>query len=255
MNLLQKIKEKIPIEFNQVMPENQSSRAVIPLTIGECEDGLPICIDLNDPQLEPIAILSDNEQANQLLFTHLLIKLTEQQPGQNNVQFALLKRKSSHWPKLLTRAEQQGTLLNVEGINPHREWEFLYQAAEIAENRHQGTDSSEPPIILLIEDLSILANASSDFRLNFEWLIQFGSEVGIHFIVAATTRDALKLGRWLRFFTTRIIGPMPPANGHRFGLHDPLPNIPRRFQHTGTTFAVWNQTDWLHFLLKPQDNF
>ena len=213
-----------------------------------------MCIDLNDPQLEPIAIFSASESDNQLFFTHLLTNLIENGKD-GSVQFALLKRKTSHWPQLLTRAEQNGILLNVEGITRQREWEFLYQAAEIAENRHQGIDSSEIPIILLIEDLSILAQASSDFRLNFEWLIQFGPAVGVHFITAVTTDSAIPLGRWLRFFPTRIIGPMPAATGHRLGLHDPLPPIPHRFQRSGTTFAVWNQTDWLHFLLKSLETF
>ena len=267
MNIFQKLIERIPNPYETQTETEQSphsilsTRDVVPLTLGLCEDGLPVRIDLNDPELQPIALISDNAQDNTLLFGHILGDLLSEHNA-DDVQFALLKRRESHWQEQLAAAEERGLMLSLDSINPRREWEFLYQAAEIAEQRHNGDEDIHPPLLILIEDLAVLAHSSSDFRLNFEWLCLYGPPVGLHLMAALTTQDALQLGRWLRYFPVRMLGPLSPAHGERFGLHGALPASPRSGRFTrsqgnsegsGTTFAVWSTTEWLYFRLNPQE--
>lgn len=268
MNILQKLIEKVPNPFDSAADLQEpprsilSSRDVVPLTLGLCEDGLPVRIDLNDPELQPIAVISDDAQDNTLFFRHLLEQLLTDY-GADDVQFALLKRRSSHFPELLSAAEERGLMLSLDSVHPRREWEFLYQAAEIAEQRHQGQEEIAPPLLILIEDLSILGQASSDFRLNFEWLCMYGPAVGVQVVVALSSQDALRMGRWLRYFPVRILGPVSAADSQRFGLHTPLPPLPRGSHLTklqnretagGTHFAVWSNTEWLYFRIQSQES-
>ncbi|NSW53362.1 MAG: hypothetical protein HPY85_12730 [Anaerolineae bacterium] len=268
MNLLQKIIDKVPrpmepaLETEELPRSILSSRGVVPLTLGMCADGLPVRIDLADPELQPIAVISDDAQDNTLLFRHVIASLLADFQAED-VQFALLKRRATHFPDLLAAAEERGLMLSLDSIHPRREWEFLYQAAELAEQRHQGVEECRPPLVILVEDLSILGQASSDFRLNFEWLCLYGPAVGVQVVCALTSQDALRMGRWLRYFPVRILGPVSSAYSQRFGLHDPLPPLPRgtRFAKAqgaegagGTVFAVWSSTEWLYFHLNRERN-
>ena len=261
MNIFQKLIEKVPqysdttLETEALPQSPLSSRAVVPLTLGICDDGLPVRIDLNDPELQPIAVISEDGENNGRLFRHIIASILADHSAED-VQFALLKKRGTHFPELLSAAEERGLMLSLDSVHPRREWEFLYQAAEIAEQRHQGVEECSPPILILIEDAAVLGRASSDFRLNFEWLCMYGPMVGIQIMVAAASEDALGLGRWLRYFPVRILGPLSPDHGQRFGLHGPLPPMPRNRRlaqsqgengHAGTTFAVWSVTEWLYF--------
>jgi hypothetical protein len=268
MNLFQKLIDKVP-QFNEPYIETEvpprsvlSSRDVVPLTLGLCEDGLPVRIDLNDPELQPIAVISDDAQDNAHLIRHIVASLLADHSAEN-VQFALLKQRGTHFPELLSAAEERGLMLSLDSIHPRREWEFLYQAAEIAEQRHQGIEDCSPPLLILMEDLSVLAHASSDFRLNFEWLCLYGPAVGVQIVAALTSQEALVMGRWLRYFPVRMLGPMSSLHSQRLGLHAPLPPQPRsrrlaRSQgeksSAGTYFAVWSTTEWLYFLVNPEES-
>lgn len=268
MNILQKLIEKIPAsEEDETTPppmavyapersaaKTHGMRDVLPITLGTCADGTPVRIDVNDPELQPMALISNSNDENTQLFGQILRNIMDEYDA-SDVQFALLKRRSSQWTGVLAEAEERGISLGVDTISPRSEWEFLYQASEMAEQRHQGQEALTPPLVILIEDLSVLAHASSDFRLNFEWLCMYGPAVGVHLLAAITTEDALKLGRWLRYFPVRLLGSMSAVYGQRFGLHSALPPVPRSLRGNGlipgagTVFAVWSGTDWLYFSL------
>lgn len=268
MNIFQKLIEKVPNPFDEPIETQEqprpilSSRDVVPLTMGMCADGLPVRIDLADPELQPMAVISDDAKDNSLLIRHILESLLADHSAES-VQFALLKQRGTHFPELLSVAEERGLMLSLDSINPRREWEFLYQVSEIAEQRHQGVEDCNPPILILMEDLSVLRQASSDFRLNFEWLCLYGPAVGVQIIAALTSENALRMGRWLRYFPVRMLGPIAPVHSQRFGLHAPLPPMPSssRFARakgddagTGIYFAVWSNTEWLYFQVKAEDS-
>lgn len=258
------IQDKIPEDIQQLLqptplleeeyvddyaPAGFSHRKVVPLNLGECSDGLPVRIDLNDPALEPIIALSNEVNELQEWIEMILHHLTEQR-SEGEIEIALLKRRSTNLHLVSKAAEDKGLMINLHEMNPRREWEFLFELAQRAEQRFNNQEVDAPPVLILIEDLTFLKFASPDLQLTFEWLLQFGHEVGIQTIAAITCEDGYSTGRWMRYFPTRLFGSVGLEDDYHFNFYDTIPPVPQKIRYAGTTFAVWNNTHWLFFLLK-----
>ncbi|MBN2048227.1 MAG: hypothetical protein JW750_10330 [Anaerolineaceae bacterium] len=212
--------------------------------------GTPVLLDLSSQQLRPIAVVSDSSQ-DTCAFMQQITRTALETEQPRPVQIALLKRASSNWNTFLNQYEDAPQMISVDTASRRSEWEAIYELTAIAEKRYQQESASFDPIIILIEDLSVLHRATSDFRLNFEWLCLYGGEVGIQMVCGFRTSEALKMGRWLRYFTTRILGRLPADHSERIGLH---PNLDLSYQNgSGINFAVWNHTAWLYFQLQNDD--
>ncbi|MEE4195686.1 MAG: hypothetical protein V2J07_10860, partial [Anaerolineae bacterium] len=228
-------------------------RKVVPLNLGVCSDGLPVRIDLNDPELEPIVAISNEVHELQQWIEHILHGLTEQRQ-EGEIEIALLKRRSTNLHLVTKAAEEKGLIINVHEMNPRTEWQFLFELAQRAEQRFNQQESDAPPVLILIEDLTFLKFASPDLQLTFEWLLQYGHEVGIQTMAAITCEEGYSTGRWLRYFPTRLFGSVGLEDDYHFNYYDSIPPVPQKLRYAGTTFAVWNHTHWLFFLLKnPQE--
>ena len=263
----QNIQNRIPEEIQQFFqpdpgmeeeyiddyqPDDFAHRKVVPLNLGECSDGLPVRIDLNDPQLEPIIAFSNEVSDLQQFITHILHQLTEQR-SEGEIEIALLKRRSTNLAQVVKAAEAKGLLINLYEMNPRHELEFLYEIADRTEQRFNHPEPNEAPILILVEDLTFLKFASPDLQLTFEWLVQEGHEVGVQVIAAITCEDGYSTGRWLRYFPTRLFGKIALEDDYHFNYFDKIPPVPQKILYAGTTFAVWNSTHWLFFLLQnPQ---
>lgn len=262
------IQDKIPEEIQQILQPSplmeeeyvddyQTSdfphREIVPLNLGEASDGLPVRIDLNDPQLEPMIAFSNEVTELQQLVTHILHQLSEQR-SEGEIEIALLKRRSTNLEHVIKAAEDKGLLINRFEMNPRREWEFLYEIAQRAEQRFTHPQQDIVPVLLLIEDLTFLKFASPDLQLTFEWLLQVGHEVGIQVIAAISCKDGYSTGRWLRYFPTRLFGKIALEDDYHFNYYDKIPPVPQKIRYAGTTFAVWNGSHWLFFVLENPQN-
>lgn len=262
------LQDKIPEELQQLFeplpeqgyeeeyqqePVDFPHRTMVPLNLGVCSDGLPVRIDLNDPELDPMLAISNEVKDIQQWVEHILHGLTEQR-NEGEIEIALLKRRSTNLSVVCKAAEEKGILINLHEMSPRNPWEYLYEVAQRAEQRFEHREQEAPPLVLLIEDLTFLKFAPPDLQLTFEWLLQFGHEVGIQTIAAITCEDGYSASRWLRYFPTRIFGSVNLEDDQHFNYYDTIPPVPQKIRYTGTTFAVWNNTHWLFFALKnPQE--
>ena len=252
------IQDKIPNEMQNLFetvnsPSTRKAdfphRKVVPLNLGVCSDNLPVRIDLNDPEFTPMLAISNEVKELQQWTEHILGSLTDQR-AEGEVEVALLKRRSTNLDTVIKAAEEKGILISLYEMSPRREWEFLFEVAQRAEQRFQHRGEDSPPLLLMVEDLTFLKYSSPDLQLTFEWLLQFGHEVGIQTIAAVTCEDGYSMGRWLRYFPARVFGSINQQDDLHFNYADPIPPVPRKIRYDGTTFAVWNGTSWLFFALK-----
>lgn len=242
---------KLKVAIDNLLPAQTSARQQpsLPLDLGTCSDGLPVRVDLGDSNLRPLLVLSSQPAELKEFTGHLLHNLVAGHE-EGEIEVALLKRRSSHFSTLIQAAQDKGLLISLAESSPRLDWEFLIELARRAEARYQLPEEIMPPILVLIEDLSFIRHAAHDIQWSFEWLLQYGAPVYVHVIAAVDCEDGAQMARWLRFFTTRLLGTLTAEQQHHFNLHSDLPVAPPTIRYNGTTFAVWNNNHWLFFLLK-----
>lgn len=130
------------------------------LTLGLCEDGLPLMLDLQDQSLGAILIASDDPDANQATLTSILDRSNaSNSPDQVKV--------------------------HVCGANSENLIEHLYQLAE----NPSPTPSNKPIRIFAIPDFHIhLRNLSITALRQLRWLLNYGHQQGIWTLASLDTR-------------------------------------------------------------------
>jgi len=147
-------------------------------------------------------------------------------------------RRNGHW--------LPGDLVKRREI---REWTVLI--SELADKRltNQEVDFA---VLMFVDDLQFITHEETYIQQNFERICKIGPGVQVWPIVSLSTNAALKMGRWIRHFRTRILGHMPVEAAARLGLHG---EFDTENLETGTEFALWISNYWLLFGLPREQYF
>ncbi len=212
-------------------------------------DEVPVFFDLDDPQPGPLLVLG-NSLACTRDFLRVFIHSASRSLSQ--VKILVFSSQPESWSKDMARFIHEGTCLGVFGVDEPAGEEWMLRMAERTEKR-QASRRHCGHVLLLLDDLGFLLRASSEVRMNFEWLCTNGPQARIWPVVALTAAAALELGRWLRYFRTRILGHMPDAVAARLGLHAGLRS---HALYPGRQYAVRIADEWLRFWLPslPHDD-
>ena len=106
------------------------------------------------------------------------------------------------------------------------------------------------PILFMIDNFEFITRTDTDVRLNFEWLCNNGPDAQIWPVFTLPTLQALEMGRWIRYFRTRVIGKMINPTAHRLSIYGGLDTTgfdPKR------QFAIRIQDQWFKFWLPILD--
>lgn len=209
--------------------------------LGMCDDGLPVLFDLTDPRPGPILLTGDSGSGKTTLMQGLLRSLIAAN-SHFEVKYALIPSKPEEW------AAYENTTKHCFAFHPHYETEAgdtILRLAEIAEQRRVGKEMGAA-IVLLIDDLRYMARADFDVRLNFEWLLKCGPELGVWPVVSLPAVAAREMSRMVSYFRTRLIGQMSAENSSRITLYDGCSPETLR---PGKEFAVHVEDAWLRFAL------
>lgn len=172
------------------------------LLLGLCEDEIPLILDLTDPRAGAFLIVSDKGSTNSTLLYNLLTAAYKVNT-EDEVNLHLISPQAD----ALTDLHKQPNLkLCFDPARP--ECEIVIEEMVNLVRHRQGTREIQPIHILAIDRLDLLFQTlSAEAQLWFNWLLEFGTEVGI-WIFASIPSNLIKKTHFgvIEGFPSRIIG-------------------------------------------------
>jgi hypothetical protein len=234
-----------PHEMDLAQFLNRFSRLPrLTLPIGINEDCNPVLFDLKDPRPGPILVIGDDPEGN-TNFLRLLASAVDASESASDTKFMVITPQPEQWNGWIKALKDPERCLGVLSSEDGEADEWVIRLAERVEQRLNGRHMNGP-ILFMIDNFEFITHTDTDVRLNFEWLCTNGPDTQIWPVFTLPTMQALEMGRWIRYFRTRLIGKIiNPAAGRLniFGGLDTQDFDPKR------QFAIRIQDRWLNFWL------
>lgn len=206
--------------------------------LGVCEDGLPVLVDLRDQSSFPLAILGDAGCGKTCLMQGLLessLRWSQVSP----IEFLMIAENIASYRRYCEKFAPSCLGL-YEPEDPKAEDALL----TLTEKIDEAGISPQRITLVFLDDLAAIRRAGLNFCNRLGQILREGATANIGLITAVSTPDALKLGRWLRFFRTRVLGAMSLDAAVRLGLY---PGLDAQNLSPNRQFAVFTQGQWLRF--------
>ncbi len=253
------LKLRIPRLFRQAGAKSGSGRAALSpamegllaglvglpqqtAILGMCDDELPVLLDLSDPGPGALLVASD-EREQRLAVLRTLLHTAAALNSPRNVQFLVLSSQPLEWQDWLEGATARHCL-GVESLEDGNCDRWLLKLSTWADQRRTGSING-PAVLLVVDDLSAATQLEYDARVNFDWLVKEGPGVKIWPVAAVAAESLPGLGRWVRLFKSRILGPTLDREVYRQSLQ--LGDEELAMFDDPTLFAVRIQENWLKF--------
>lgn len=171
------------------------------LVIGQCMDGLPFMLGLDNPRSGAILVVGDNDRTKkQVLSTMSLSACRLNDPDE--VSWSVISRSPHDYAELVNSPHCQAV------VNPHERaaGEIIVELASVVEQRRFGRERGGTHI-LMIDDFRSFAPMLGDYSvyLNLKTLVSKGPGCGIWPLISARPDDAYsEQGNLLRTFGTYV---------------------------------------------------
>lgn len=171
--------------------------------LGMAADGLPVLLNLYELAPNPILVVGDRGSGKTALLQLLArgvdlctAPTRSQYPG--DVQFGVVSNFTDEWSSLEADASSMG-IWPAYHSSAHG---FIHNILTWADRQHHGRQV----LILLLDDLASLVNASYEAQQDLRWLLLHGAEKRIWTVATLNTLRATRLRPWLGLFRTHIFG-------------------------------------------------
>lgn len=211
--------------------------------IGSGEDGLPILLDLVNPEAGSILIAGDPQSGKRRLLTSILRSgIAINSP--RNFRFIWISPSLHNLESILGMPHCYRYSSTYEDYAP----EMITELVELAEQRSYGRQPGAA-VILAIDDLSELVGRLDQDTLSLLlWLVRNGAHSQVWTFATLDARHPLYLGSSiLDSFKTPVIGSMEAASAG--------PNIASHIAQAGSglvqgmQFCAWFDREWAPFLI------
>lgn len=210
--------------------------------LGYCDDGLPVLFDFTQAATGPLLILGDHGSGKTNLL-RLLLTSAIRASTPRQLKYLLIGAHPEEYSDLPAQTGDPKHCIELLGSYDQEAGKAIVRMAELAEERYQSR-RAEPAVLVVIDDVRFVAAATTDTRLNFEWLLKHGPAVQVWPVVTLPTETALEMGRWTAHFRTRILGKMPDKPANRLGLY---PGLGAARLEAGKQFGVYMGSNWMRF--------
>jgi hypothetical protein len=218
------------------------------LPIGINEDCNPVLFDMKDPRPGPILVIGDDPEAN-TNFLRLLASAVDASEAASDTKFMVITPQPEQWKAWIGALKVPECCLGVLSIEDGEADEWVIRLAERVEQRLNGRHMNGP-ILFMIDNFEFITHTDTDVRLNFEWLCNNGPDAQIWPVFTLPTIQALEMGRWIRYFRTRLIGRITNPAAGRLSIYGGLNT--EDFD-SKRQFAIRIQDRWLSFWLPILD--
>jgi hypothetical protein len=208
------------------------------LFLGLASDGLPVLLDLHDPQPGPILIAADPGSGKTALMQMIAQAGILIHPA-DELQLGVVTNYPEEWNQF---AHQKHSL----GIFPtyhNNAMEFLRAVSGWAHDKKNKRDS----VLLLIDDLESMQHLDFEYRQILRWLCFRGPARRVWPIVSLNSERLNQVQNWPEVFRTRIVGHI--KNEEIANVLTGTSGITFSWLHQGLQFAVQENGEWLKFWL------
>ena len=211
------------------------------ILIGDCQDGLPFLLDLNQPANGSLLVTGDPAcgKTRQL---QVMVESALQLYTPRQVQVAAITSRKADWESIL---ETQERLRYCHALTPWYDREvtdLVMNLASLAEDRRNGRRRGAQ-VLLVIDDLSKIMDMDYEVQVNLHWLIESGPQSGIWPLVSLEASQSQEMKYWVDAFRTRLLGHIDsPTLSNDLAIYEGN----RCSQLSPSTeFTVWMGNEWI----------
>ena len=211
------------------------------LLIGDCDDGLPVLFDLNQPANGALLVTGDPAcgKTRQL---QVMVESAIRLNTPRQVQVASITSWKGDWEKILTSPDR---LRYCHALVPWYDREvtnLIMELSSLAEDRRNGRRRGAQ-VLLVIVDLAKILDMDYEVQVNLHWLLEYGPQSGIWPIVSLEASQGQEMRYWVDAFRTRLLGHIDsPTLANDLAIYEGN----RCAQLSSSTeFTVWMGNDWL----------
>ncbi len=210
------------------------------LLLGMAEDGMPLLLDLYDPQPGPLLVAGDGG-CGKTVFLQSLARATDlQNPG--DIQFGVLTPFPEEWNSLETAPQ----CLGIWPAYHPSAFAFLSHLMSWA----QVLAGTRQALILLFDGFDLMTSAEMQSIHDLRWLLMYGPERHIWPVLSINPARFAHLHTWLDYFHTRVLGRVNHIHNARLLVEDPQKaNLGGLLP--GRQFCLSQPGSWLNFWLPP----
>lgn len=212
--------------------------------LGECADGLPFLVQLDDPGMGSILISCDHGLGKTHQLQVMADSATRLNPP-NQLQLGVITFKPGEWQTWQRSPQVKKHLQGIYAWYDPGVEGFIENLVDLAEARQDGKRTGAN-ILLLLDDLNFIEELSFEAQVNLHWLLEYGAQAGIWMAGTLNAHKVIQYRYWVDPFRTRIIGKVS-ADQHA----DILATRPDSAAYglDAAMFRVWTGFGWRTYRL------
>ncbi|MBN1305370.1 MAG: hypothetical protein JXA13_13110 [Anaerolineales bacterium] len=165
--------------------------------LGMATDGLPVLLNLNDPQPGPILVIGDHESGKNF-FLQTIAQAISILHAPKNVRFGVI----TYRPEIWREFQRKANCLGVFTTNTYATIDFLEKLTNWTHSNHNDTQS----ILLLIDEIENSIPDNRDAQQDLFYLLNNGPVFRVWPFATLNTTQYSYIGNWTDLFKTRIYG-------------------------------------------------
>jgi len=166
------------------------------LFLGIASDGLPVLLNLHDPNPGPLMVVGDSGTGKTSLLK-MIAQAAQQTHHSVDVQFGVITNDPADWEDVPSTDHCVG----VFSVHNDNTQEFILSLA-----RWAHANKSKQAFLLLIDDLESLAKLDFETLQNIRWLLLRGPSRRVWPILTLNAERYGQVLSWIPMFRTRIFG-------------------------------------------------
>ena len=212
------------------------------MLLGLASDGLPVLLNLHDPNPGPLLITADPGTGKTALLQLIAQAVIEMHPP-NEVQFGVVTNYPDEWGHLDGFEQCAGIFPTYHNAAV----DFITSLSGWAHANKGGQQS----LLLLIDDLESMNDLDFEIQQTLRWLLLRGPSRRVWPIVTLNAERGTQADAWLDAFRTRIFGQI--KDERVAASLAKLPGASFRNLQAGVQFALREGSDWLKFWIPELD--
>lgn len=192
-----------PVTVGKIISELQPLPAHSML-LGQCLDGLPFLMRLEDPAMGAI-LISCEPGAGKTHQLQVMVHSAIQANAPHELQVSILTHRPNEWNDLAKDVRKNKYLFKLQAWYQDGAEALIKDLTHLAESRREAEDQGAA-VLFVLDDFNFVEELSYEAQVNLHWLLAYGAQSGVWVVAAIKSGYAISFRYWLETFRTRIIG-------------------------------------------------
>lgn len=208
------------------------------LFLGVASDGLPVLLNLHDPNPGPMLVIGDACAGKTAFLKSVARSLVRTHTG-TEVQFGVITNHVEEWDDV----EKSNHRVGIFSVHQKSAQDFILSLASWAHSNRNMRQS----VLVLIDDLEAMAKMDMEALQSFRWLLLRGPARKVWPVITMNAERYGQVLAWIEIFRTRVFGRVANPRvaqvlgGDNTSALDQL--------EAGMQFSLRENGNWLRFWL------